>query len=200
MWRQLIGLSAGLLILGACQPESGIESGPVVATGVADIGGPFTLVNQDNETVTEADFVGKPQLIYFGFTYCPDVCPLALQKMGMVQSQIDPDGETFNYIFISVDPERDTPEALNSYVKANGFPKGLVGLTGTVEQIDSAKTAFKVYAAKFEDPNSSAEYMVDHSDLVLLMDENGKFAEVFTSSTTPSEMTTRLKAFLKARR
>lgn len=185
-----------LLSLNACEGPTA-RSGPVTATGDAQIGGAYTLVNHNGETVTDQTFVGKPQLIYFGFSYCPDVCPLALQQLGTALAQVDPKGEIFQPIFISVDPERDTPDALKLYVTARGFPKNLVGLTGSREQVEVAKTVYKIYSQKVEDPDSTAQYSIDHVSLVYLMDKNGKFADVFTHSTTVPEMIKRLKTFKK---
>jgi len=182
--------------LTACgQPTANV--GKTVTSGTAEIGGAYTLINQKGETVTEAQALGKPQLIYFGFSYCPDICPTALQKMGAAQARIDPEGDKLNYIFISVDPERDTPESLKLYVTANGFPKGLTGLTGTQEQIDAVKTAFKVYSQKVPTPDSAADYTVDHSDIIYMMDKNGEFVEFFFGKSTVPEMAARINLHLK---
>ncbi len=187
------------MTLAGCNSETA-KSGQVTVTGKAEIGGPFTLVNQDGETVTEADFLGRPQLIYFGFSFCPDVCPLALQQMGAAQAIADPDGTYFQPIFISVDPERDTPESLKLYVTANGFPKNLIGLTGTIEQVEAAKKVFKIYAQKVPDPDLTGGYTVDHVSLIYLMDADGNFADVFTHNSTIPEIAERLKSFKKANR
>lgn len=187
----------GLVLLPACEQNTA-QSGPVTVTGVADIGGPFTLTNQDGETVTEKDFLGKPQLIYFGFSYCPDVCPLALQQMGAAQAQVDPKGEFFQPIFFSVDPERDTPESLKLYVTANGFPKNLIGLTGTIEQVEAAKAEFKIYSQKVDDPDLTDGYTVDHVSLIYLMDKDGQFVDVFTHNSTVDDIAARLKQYKKS--
>jgi len=147
--------------------------------------------------VTEATALGKPQLIYFGFSYCPDICPTALQKMGAAQVRIDPKGDKLNYIFISVDPERDTPESLKLYVTANGFPKSLIGLTGSQDQIEAVKSAYKVYSQKVPTPDSAAEYTVDHSDIIYLMDKEGKFVEVFIGRNSVPEIAERIRTHLK---
>lgn len=193
---------SGLAILSlagtACEQPTA-RSGPVVTVGEADIGGAYQLVNHHGETVTQDSFLGRPQLIYFGFSFCPDVCPTALQQMGMAMAEVDPEGLYFQPIFISVDPERDTPEALAQYVTARGFAPGLVGLTGTVEQVEQAKGAYKIYAKKVEDPTSTAGYTVDHISLIFLMDENGKFADVFSHETTTTEMIRRLEKFRNGR-
>ncbi|WP_051279818.1 SCO family protein [Hellea balneolensis] len=188
-----VSLAAGLTACG--QPTANV--GKTVTSGTADIGGAYTLINQNGQSVTEADALGKPQLIYFGFSYCPDICPTALQKMGAAQARIDPDGDKLNYIFISVDPERDTPESLKLYVTANGFPKNLTGLTGTTEQIETAKSAFKVYSQKVPTPDSAADYTVDHSDIIYLMDKNGNFTEFFFGKSTVPEMAARINLHLK---
>lgn len=186
-------LAASLTSCG--QPTANV--GKTVTSGTADIGGAYTLINQNGETVSQADALGKPQLIYFGFSYCPDICPTALQKMGAAQARIDPAGDKLNYIFISVDPERDTPESLKLYVTANGFPKGLTGLTGTPDQVETAKTAFKVYSQKVPTPESASDYTVDHSDIMYLMDKDGEFVEFFFGKSTVPEMAARINLHLK---
>ena len=182
-------------LTGCGEPTASV--GKTVVSGTADIGGAYSLVNQDGEAVSESSAHGKPQLIYFGFTYCPDICPTALQKMGAVQSRIDPAGDKLNYIFISVDPQRDTPESLKLYVTANGFPKGLTGLTGTQDQIDTVKSAYKVYSQNVPTPDSAAEYTVDHSDIIYLMNKDGTFVEFFFGKSTVPEMGERVRTHLK---
>ena len=186
--KALITLIFSLPILLFGCSEQAVKSGQNVISGTAEIGGPFNLINQDNLLVTENDFLGKPQLIYFGFSYCPDICPTALQKMGAVQEELDPDGDLINYLFISVDPERDTSESLKLYVESGGFPKGLSGLTGSKEQIDIAKLAFKVYSQKVTLSDSEADYTVDHSDIIYFMDENGIFKDFFFGRNTIQEI------------
>ena len=189
---------AGLAIcIAGCGSEPTATVGKTVVSGAADIGGHYLLTNQDGISVSEKTYQGKPQLIYFGFSYCPDICPTALQKMGAVQSRIDPSGNKLNYLFISVDPERDTPESLKLYVTANGFPKGLTGLTGTQDQIDVVKAAYKVYSQNVPTPDSAAEYTVDHSDIMYLMDKDGTFVEFFFGKSTVPEMAERIRTHLK---
>jgi len=194
---RFIAVFLSVLAFTACGDPTA-KVGRTAISGTADIGGAYALINQDGVGVTEADFLGKPQLIYFGFSYCPDICPTALQKMGAAQAQVDPKGDKINYLFISVDPERDTPESLKLYVTANGFPEGLVGLTGDQAQIDVVKAAYKVYSQKTLTPDSAADYTVDHSDIIYLMDKDGKFAEFFFGKTTISEMTERIAYHLKS--
>ncbi len=204
-YKSLLSLLSLSLVLTftACKSETSTDksagqSGTVVAAGKADIGGSFELINQDGITTTDQDILGKPQLIYFGFSFCPDVCPTALQQMGYALSEVDPDGTYFRPIFISVDPERDTPESLKTYVSNNGFPKGLVGLTGSSEQVETAKAAYKIFSQKVADPDSAAGYTVDHVSLIFLMDKHGDFADVFTHSTTTDIMIKKLRAYKQA--
>ena len=189
MWYNSLSLIIASLALTACNPNEPVaRSGPsIVVSGTADIGGPFTLVNQDGETVTEQDLLGRPTLTYFGFTYCPDICPTALQSIGAAMATVDPKGEYFQTVLFSVDPERDTPELLKQYVSAPIFPKGLQGFTGTVEQVDAAKDAYKIYATKAEEDGSN-DYLVDHVSLIYLFDKDGKFVEVFTHGTSVRDL------------
>jgi len=166
-----ITLSSTALIMAACSPAN--NSASVAQSGT-----------------------GKPNLIYFGFSYCPDVCPTALQKMGALQAQMGKDGEKLRYIFISVDTERDTPETLAPYVTSRGFPKPLIGLSGTQEQMDQAVAAYRVYAQKVKDDSSAAEFTYDHSDLIIVTDGQGEFANIFTRDASLTQMAESLKALL----
>ena len=177
-----------------------VRSGPVKVSGEAQIGGPFTLVNHLGETVTEADFQGKAMLIYFGFTYCPDICPTALQSMNVALSQLsDQERAQFQPVLITIDPERDTPEALEQYVTAEVFPENLVGLTGTLEQIEDVARAYRVYYARIDDDESYAQYLMDHTSVMFLMDETGQFADLFADKTDPLTIASRLQYFLENR-
>ena len=179
--------------------ETGASPAPVRVSGDAAIGGPFTLVNQDGETVTEADFRGRAMLIYFGFTYCPDICPTSLQVMKAALNQLPAsDREAIQPILISVDPERDTPEALAEYVRSDAFPETLVGLTGSPDQVRAAARAYRVFYSRVEDDGVSSEYTVDHSSVIYLMGPDGEFVDVFPHATTPDEMAARLQSFLES--
>ena len=190
-----LGLSVGLTACGNSNDTA--TSGRTVSSGTANIGGAFSLIDDKGVTVTEADITGKPHLIYFGFTYCPDICPTALQKMGAAQTALGDKGDDIGYVLISVDPERDTVESLSQYVTANGFPEGLRGFTGTLANIEAAKAAYKVYATKVDTPDSAAEYTVDHSDIMYLMDEDGKFVDFFYGKSTPTEIAGRVSQYLR---
>jgi len=188
------------LLLTACGPqttegEAG-RAGPTVTSGVADIGGPFTLIDDDGTVVTEDAFTGQPTLVYFGFTYCPDVCPTALQKLGAAQEKMGDLADQVQFVMVTVDPERDTPEQMAIYVTNNGFPEGLRGFTGTVDQIDAMKAAYKVYAQKVPLEDSTMGYTVDHQDIVYLMGKDGKLASIFTPRETPADIAVGVRQYL----
>lgn len=193
---------AAAAALVACGPqttegEAG-RAGPTVTSGAADIGGPFTLVDDTGAVVTEAEFKGQPTLVYFGFSYCPDVCPIALQKLGAAQEQMGDAADGVQFVLVSVDPERDTPEQLAVYVTNNGFPEGLRGFTGTVAQIDAMKASYKVYAQKVLLEDSNMDYTVDHQDLVYLMGKDGQLASFFTARQTPADIAVSVRQYLMA--
>jgi len=178
--------------------EDAPRSGAVRVSGEAQIGGPFSLVNQDGEPVTDETYRGKAMLIYFGFTYCPDICPMSLQVMDAALAQLnEAERGAFQPLLISVDPERDTPDSLKAYVESDAFPDGLQGLTGTPEQVREAARAYRVFYARIEDDGVSTDYTVDHSSLIFLMDRDGRFADVFPHATSPDQIASRLKQFLE---
>lgn len=197
----ILGLLAALS-LSACQSEdpnmAGTSGKTVVSTGTAAIGGAFTLMDETGASVTDADLDGKPHLIYFGFAYCPDVCPTSLQKLGAAQQLMGQAGDDVGYVLITVDPERDTVDKLAEYVAFEPFPRGLRGFTGTVEQIETARAAYKVVASKVSTEGGavaagSTDYTVDHSDIIYLMDKNGVFADFFSSRSTPQDIAVRVR-------
>ncbi len=146
--------------------------------GRQTIGGPFVLTDQDGRTVTEASFKGKPTLIYFGFTYCPDVCPTALLLMETAMEKLGPDvPKKVNMMMITIDPERDTQKLLKDYV--SNFGSTFTGLTGTPEQVAAAAKAYRVYYQKVPGKNG-APYLMDHSSIIYLLDRNGRFVTHFT--------------------
>ena len=158
-----------LLVVGCSQP---VEEAPLKG---ARIGGPFALVDQNGRTVRDSDFAGRYRLVYFGYSYCPDVCPTDLQSIGQAMRQFeksDPGrAAEVQPIFITVDPERDTPPVLKAYVAA--FHPRLIGLTGTVDQIAAVKKEFGIYSEK-RPTGVGTDYFVDHSRLALLMGRQGE--------------------------
>ena len=136
----------------------------------SSVGGPFTLTAADGSTVTEQSLKGRPYALFFGFTRCPDVCPTTLSRLAKLRGQMGSDGEKLQIVFVSVDPESDTPADIGQYTALFGTP--IVGLTGTPEQIAGIAKAFHIYYAKV--PQEGGNYTVDHSATVFLMDDRGR--------------------------
>jgi protein SCO1 len=174
---------------------AGVDGG-APAQDRAAIGGPFELVDQNGKTVTDADFRGRYMLIYFGYTYCPDICPTTLLRNTEALESLGGKKDLIQPIMISVDPERDTPEHLKDYVQL--FDPRLVALTGSPEQVAAAARAYRVYYAKAKEPgaDASADYLMDHSGFTYLMGPNGNFVAFFRHDMTPDAMAARLRAAL----
>ena len=147
------------------------------------VGGPFRLVDQDGRQRTDADFRGKPFLVFFGFTHCPDICPTTLFEMSEVLRRLGPDAANTAVLFISVDPERDTPEKLKEYLSS--FHPRIVGLTGSPQEIAEVEKTYRVYAKKI--PLDGGGYTMDHSAIVYLMDKDGRFVAPFNLKRTADE-------------
>lgn len=177
----------------ATQPGDRVQS--VDSGGHVPIGGPFELVDQEGHTVTEADFAGQYTLVYFGFTYCPDICPTALwemtQALDMLAEEDPAKAEKVTPVFITVDPERDDVEAMKAY--AEHFHPRLVALTGTPDRIAEAAREYRVYYKKVEDASAST-YLMDHSGFIYLMGPDGEFLTSFTHRTKPEELLATLKS------
>ncbi len=166
------------------------------SSGTPSVGGPFELVGQGGKTVTDQDFAGKYMMVYFGYTYCPDVCPTGLSDMGTALDMIDPaKAAKVQPIFISVDPARDTPEHLNEYVSY--FHPRLIGLTGTEQQIKDVARAYRVFY-RIGEPESDdpQDYLVDHTSIIYLVGPDGKLVTHFSHGTTPEAMAERLGKLL----
>ena len=158
------------------------------------IGGPFSLVDHHGKNVTQEDFRGKYMLIYFGYTYCPDICPMELQIMSDALDQVPgPVLKDITPVFITVDPDRDTVEILAQYVPA--FHEKMVGLTGTMDQVKAVKKTWRVYAAKekIEEGDDPDSYLVSHTSYIYLMDRSGEYVTHFKSQTDPEMMAQRLE-------
>ncbi len=154
------------------------------ATAVS-IGGPFSLVDQDGRKVDQHLLDGRWSAVFFGFTYCPDVCPTTLQTLALAQDRLGPRAKDLQVVFISVDPGRDTPAQLKTYLSSPMFPKGSVGLTGTPDQVAAATRAYRAYAQK---DGEGADYVINHTSAVYLMDPKGRFDRVLAYSLTPDEI------------
>jgi protein SCO1/2 len=162
------------------------------ATATAAIGGPFQLTDQAGQTVTEKSLQGRPTLIFFGFTHCPDVCPTSLFEISEVLKAMGGDADRVNAYFISVDPERDTNAAMKDYLSS--FDPHLKGLTGDPDAIAKTLSGFRVYARKV--PLKDGDYTMDHTALIYLMDRDGHFVSPFNLKRTPEEAATDLKRYL----
>lgn len=162
------------------------------ATAPAAIGGPFRLTDQAGQTVTEKSLAGRPTIIFFGFTHCPDVCPTSLFEMSEVLRAMGPDADKLNAYFISVDPERDTVTAMKDYLSS--FDPHLKGLTGNPEEIARVLSGYRVYAKKV--PLKDGDYTMDHTALIYLMDRNGSFVRPFDLKRKPEEAAADLKRYL----
>jgi cytochrome oxidase Cu insertion factor (SCO1/SenC/PrrC family) len=161
--------------------------------GAALIGGPFELVDHEGRTVREEDFRGKLMLVYFGYTWCPDVCPTELQTMSAALDLLGKDAAAVAPIFITVDPERDTPEVMADY--RGHFHPSFVALTGTKEQVAAAAKAWRVFYAKAKSERPD-EYLMDHSSFVYLMDRKGGYLTHFAPSAAPEAMAARIREHL----
>jgi protein SCO1/2 len=195
-YSSLFAILAGLLalFLTACSPAA-TEAPPLQG---ASIGGPFTLTDQDGRQVRDSDFHGKYRLVYFGFSYCPDVCPVDLQSIGQALRQLEKSDPAIaakiQPIFISVDPARDTPAVLKQFVGA--FHPRLIGLTGTPEQIAEMAKRHGVYYARQGDP-AAKEYMVDHSRIALLFGPTGEPISIVPHEKGAEAIAAELKHWVK---
>ena len=179
-------LAVGLVIM--LWAVGGLRS----VTAPAAIGGPFQLTDQTGQTVTDKDLKGKPTLIFFGFTHCPDVCPTSLFEMSEVLRAMGKDADRVNTYFVSVDPERDTQTAMKDYLSS--FDPHLKGLTGDQASIAKVLSEYRVYAKKV--PLKDGDYTMDHTALIYLMDRDGHFVSPFNLKRTPEEAAVDLKRYL----
>ena len=169
--------------------------GSAIAGGAGQIGGPFTLVSETGETVTDADVITQPTLLYFGYTFCPDVCPLETVRNAEAVDILEADGFDVLPVMISVDPERDTPDVMAAFTE-NVHPR-MLGLTGTPEQTDAAARAYRVYY-RINREGDDPYYLVDHSAFTYLVLPGHGFVEFFNRETTPQQMAERTECFLNA--
>ena len=158
----------------------------------AAIGGPFQLTDQAGKAFTDKDLKGKPTLIFFGYTHCPDVCPTSLFEISEVLRAMGKDADKVNAVFISVDPERDTQAAMKDYLSS--FDPHLEGLSGDPDAIANVIKSYRVYAKKV--PTKDGDYTMDHTALIYLMDRDGRFVSPFNLKRTPEEAAVELKRYL----
>jgi cytochrome oxidase Cu insertion factor (SCO1/SenC/PrrC family) len=187
-----IAIALGLLIAVGVKLWQGPEASLTVeekgVSGAALVGGPFTLTDQHGRRVSDADFRGRFMLVYFGYSFCPDVCPTDLAAMAAAIDQLGPEGEKVQPIFITIDPERDTVARLAEY--APQFHPRLVALTGTPEEIAKAAALYRVYAEK---QGEGPDYLMNHSGIIYLMGPDGRFLTHFANGTGPEEMAEKIR-------
>ena len=163
-----------------------------VAAGESSIGGPFTLVDSSGKSVSERDVFLKPSLLYFGYTFCPDICPLDVLRNAEAADALESDGYDVAPVFITVDPERDTPEALSDFA-ANMHPN-MIGLTGTLEQVKKAADAYKVFFKRHDSDDEF--YLVDHTTFTYLVLPEHGFVEFFRRNESPDDLAQRASCFI----
>jgi protein SCO1 len=183
---------AGLvLFFAAILLVTGYAPSPV-GQAVAAVGGPFQLQDQNGKAVTDADMKGKPFLVFFGFTHCPDICPTTLFDMSQLMKELGPDADRTGALFITVDPARDTPKVIKDYL--SNFDPHLRGLTGDPAAVAAALKAYRVYAKKV--PLDGGDYTMDHTAVVYLMDKDGRFVAPFNLKQTPEAAAAQLRGYL----
>ena len=181
---------------GAAATQSALGSAVGGPAGNAAIGGPFQLVDQNGRVVDQRILNGKWSAVFFGYTYCPDACPTTLQELAAVQDQLGPKAKDFQVVFVSVDPARDTSAKLKDYLSTHGFPAGVVGLTGTPEQVARAAKAYRVYYARHGD---GPDYLMDHSVATYLMDPGGRFVAVLAPGESPQAVAAQIIKEMQSR-
>jgi protein SCO1/2 len=194
----LAGLAAGGALAVAVLPavRERLLPARMQTVGRALVGGPFSLTDHTGKRVTDRDFRGHTLIVMFGFTFCPDVCPTELQLVSAALDKLGPKGKSIVPLFISVDPERDTPAQLALYVKS--FHPRLIGLTGTPEEIAAVAKKYRVYFKKVPDPKSTAGYTMDHSALIYVMGPDGSYETHFTPGVSVAALAERLAELLQA--
>jgi protein SCO1/2 len=181
-----VALIAGLSMPCAAEPlRSAAETMDILIWAREPVGGPFALIDHAGTLRTEQDFQGKLLIVYFGFTYCPDVCPADLQNIGLALDQLGAAGDKVQPLFVTLDPERDTPAHLAEYVPT--FHPRLIGLTGDAAAIRAAADAYKVYYSKVTNEGGS-DYTVDHTAFIYLMGTDGKYLGFFPPGTAPERI------------
>ena len=186
----LTAMITGALGLCGCGPRGGSgASAPVRSSGEALVGGPFQLVDQNGKPADQNLLKGKWSAVFFGYTYCPDVCPTTLQALAQAETKLGDKARNLQVVFISVDPERDTPAQIKTYLSTPSFPQGTIGLTGTPAQVAATAKAYRVY---YQKDGQGDGYSVAHSSIVYLMNPDGKFDRALTESQTPSEVATQI--------
>jgi protein SCO1 len=158
------------------------------------VGGPFTLLDDTGATVTEKALAGKPYAMYFGYTFCPEVCPTTLLDLSRWITKLGPDADKLNYVFVSIDPDRDTPQLMHTYLSS--FDKHIRGFTGTPDEIAKIAKEYRVYYKKI--PTSDGGYVMDHSAIIYLMGSDDKFVTVIPYQEDDASAVAKLKSLVAA--
>lgn len=181
----VIALALGLITMVVVKGrEQSDQIAAETGTGQPTVGGPFTLTNQDGQVVDQSILKDKWTLVFFGFTYCPDYCPTTLGVLNAVQERMGDKAKDLQIVFVSIDPERDTPKLLKDYLSSDGFPDGVIGLTGTPEQ--TAQVA-KAYRAFYQKVGEGEGYTMNHSLTVYLMGPDGEFRSAVAHDLGPDK-------------
>lgn len=188
----LLALCAlGLLLLGVVA----LNAGAFRPAQTADVvGGPFQLVDQTGKPVDQTVLKGKWSVVFFGYTYCPDVCPTTLQALRGAVDQLGPKGKDVRIVFISVDAGRDTPAKMKAWLEAQGMPEGTLGLTGSPQQVAAAA---KAYRAVYQIDGDGPDYQVNHSTIAYLMTPRGRFDRVLAYGLTPEQMADQIRRAMR---
>lgn len=197
MRNALLAAISCFAVLAGCSPAGTSAqvagASPTCTNRSSDkIGGPFKLTGADGRQVTEQDFKGRKALVFFGYTYCPDICPITLFNVGKALQDLPTDKRPAT-VFISVDPERDTPEKLAQYIRSNGFPEDITGLTGTVDALEAMGKEFGAPFGRGDQDDSAGGYLVSHSSILYLMDETWKLQTFFMQDDSPAAIAACLK-------
>jgi protein SCO1/2 len=184
----LAGLVIFLGVIFFVTGHMGVRGGP----GASAIGGPFKLIDQNGKPITDADLKGRPFLVFFGYTHCPDVCPTTLFELSEVMKALGNDADRVNALFVTVDPDRDTAAAMKDYLSS--FDPHLRGATGDQKAIDAVEKTYRVYSKKI--PTQKGDYSMDHSAVVYLMDKEGRFVAPFNLNRKPAEAAADLRRYM----
>jgi protein SCO1/2 len=184
----LAGLVIFLGVIFFVTGHMGVRGGP----GASAIGGPFKLIDQNGKAITDADLKGRPFLVFFGYTHCPDVCPTTLFELSEVMKALGTDADRVNALFVTVDPDRDTVAAMKDYLSS--FDPHLRGATGDQKAIDAVEKTYRVYSKKI--PTQKGDYSMDHSAVVYLMDKEGRFVAPFNLNRKPAEAAADLRRYM----
>ena len=190
-----------LILIAIVVVAMAVTAGLALRAGVFDpppqpsaVGGAFQLVDQDGKPATEAVLEGRWSVVFFGFTYCPDICPTTLQTMGAAADLLGPKAKDLQVVFISVDPERDTPAQMKAYLEAQDLPVRTIGLTGTADQVRAATMVYRAVAVKV---GEGPDYQVNHSLASYVMDPKGRFVRVLGQGMTPEQIADQLRKAMR---